>query len=239
VTKFNMLDGNSSERPPILQQITFALEPGDALGVIGSSASGKSTLARILVGGWKADRGEVRLDGATYDQWDPNVLGRFIGYLPQSLELLSGTIKDNIARFDPEASDEAVVEAATIAGVHEMILQLPDGYATQIGYGTPPLSGGQVQRVGLARAIYGMPKLLVLDEPNSNLDATGDEALAKAIKHLREAGSTVIVMAHRPSAIEAVNKVMVLREGAIVEFGDKAEVLRKATRPTPVAATGT
>jgi PrtD family type I secretion system ABC transporter len=235
VTKFNMLDGQGAERPPILQQISFALEPGDALGVIGASASGKSTLARILVGGWSPDRGEVRLDGATYDQWNPDVLGRFIGYLPQSLELLSGTIKDNIARFDPEAKDEVVIEAAKIAGVHDMILQLPDGYATQIGYGTPPLSGGQVQRVGLARAIYGMPKLVVLDEPNSNLDATGDEALAKAILHLREAGSTVVVMAHRPSAIEAVNKVMVLREGAIVEFGDKAEVLRKATRPAPAA----
>jgi PrtD family type I secretion system ABC transporter len=238
VTKFNMLDGQGAERPPILQQISFALEPGDALGVIGASASGKSTLARILVGAWMPDRGEVRLDGATYDQWDPNVLGRYIGYLPQSLELLAGTVKDNIARFDSDASDEAVIEAATIAGVHDMILQLPDGYATQIGYGTPPLSGGQVQRVGLARALYGMPKVVVLDEPNSNLDATGDEALARAISHLRQAGSTVVVMAHRPSAIEAVNKVMVLREGAIVEFGDKAEVLRKATRPAPVAAVG-
>ena len=238
VTKFNMLDGDTSERPPILQNVSFVLEPGDALGVIGSSASGKSTLARILVGGWTADRGEVRLDGATYDQWDPDVLGRHIGYLPQSLELLAGTVKDNIARFDSEASDDAVIEAAKIAGVHEMILQLPDGYATQLGFGVPPLSGGQVQRVGLARAIYGMPKVVVLDEPNSNLDIKGDEALAKAILHLRNAGNTVIVMAHRPSAIEAVNKVMVLRDGAVVEFGEKDEVLRKATRPKPIEKPG-
>ena len=140
--------------------------------------------------------------------------------------------------FDSEAPDEAVIDAAKIAGVHEMILQLPDGYATQLGFGVPPLSGGQVQRVGLARAIYGMPKVIVLDEPNSNLDAQGDEALTKAILHLRSAGSTVIVMAHRPSAIEAVNKVMVLRDGAVVEFGEKDEVLRKATRPAPVASAG-
>ena len=236
VTKFNMLDGATSERPPILQNISFNLEPGDGLGVIGSSASGKSTLARILVGAWMPDRGEVRLDGATYDQWDPNTLGKHVGYLPQSLELLSGSIKENIARFDPQASDEDVIEAAKIAGVHDMILALPEGYATQIGYGIPPLSGGQVQRVGMARAIYGMPKVVVLDEPNSNLDVQGDEALGRAIMHLRQAGSTVIVMAHRPSAIEAVNKVLVLREGAIVEFGDKDDVLRKATRPRPVVS---
>ncbi|MFK7945790.1 MAG: type I secretion system permease/ATPase [Paracoccaceae bacterium] len=222
------------EQPPILQQISFELEPGDALGVIGPSASGKSTLARLLIGSWRPDAGEVRLDGATLDQWQPEELGQFIGYLPQSLELLSGTIRDNICRFDPEAQDEDIIAAARIAGVHEMVLKLAEGYGTRIGYGTPQLSGGQVQRIGLARAVYGMPKLVVLDEPNSNLDASGDEALSQAIATMREAGSTVVVMAHRPSAIAAVTKVLVLKEGRVVHFGPKDEVLRKATRPTPV-----
>ena len=234
VTKFPPEDSAASEQPPILAQVSFKLEPGDALGVIGPSASGKSTLARILIGSWRPDTGEMRLDGATLDQWHPEELGRYIGYLPQSLELLAGTIRDNICRFDPEAEDEDIISAARIAGVHEMILKLPEGYGTRIGYGTIQLSGGQIQRIGLARAVYGMPKLVVLDEPNSNLDASGDEALSAAITTLREAGSTVVVMAHRPSAIAAVNKVLVLRDGRVAHFGDKDEVLRKATRPAPV-----
>lgn len=221
------------DRAPILDNVSFALEPGDAMGVIGPSASGKSTLARLLVGAWRPDAGEVRLDGATLDQWPDDALGRHVGYLPQHLELLAGTIRDNIARFDPEAQDEAVIEAAKIAGVHEMILQLPQGYMTELGYGLHPLSGGQMQRLGLARALYGTPRYVVLDEPNSNLDASGDEALGRAILHLRSKGSTVIVMAHRPSAIAAVNKVLVLHHGRVGEFGDKDEVLQKATRPMP------
>lgn len=234
VYKYRDASPVTSEHPPILQQISFHLEPGDALGVIGPSASGKSTLARLLIGSWRPDAGEVRLDGATLDQWEAEDLGRFIGYLPQSLELLAGTIRDNICRFDPDASDEDIVKAARIAGVHEMVLKLTEGYGTQIGYGAPQLSGGQIQRIGLARAVYGMPKLVVLDEPNSNLDASGDEALSQAIGTMREAGSTVVVMAHRPSAIAAVTKVLVLKEGRVAHFGDKEEVLRKATRPTPV-----
>lgn len=233
VTKFVPIRTPGVERPPILEQVSFSLEPGDALGVIGPSASGKSTLARILVGAWRMDAGDVRLDGATLDQWQPEAIGRHIGYLPQHLELLSGTIRDNIARFDSEAPDEDVIEAAKMAGVHDMILHLPDGYGTQLGFGLQPLSGGQMQRLGLARAVFQKPKYVVLDEPNANLDASGDEALGKAIHALRDAGSTVIVMAHRPSAIAAVNKVLVLQGGRVAQFGDKADVLQKAVRPTP------
>lgn len=234
ITKFVPIKTAGVERPPILDQVSFRLEPGDALGVIGPSASGKSTLARILVGAWAMDAGDVRLDGAALDQWQPEAIGQHIGYLPQNLEMLSGTIRDNIARFDPEAPDEAVIAAAKMAGVHEMILHLPDGYGTQLGFGLQPLSGGQIQRLGLARALFLTPKYVVLDEPNANLDASGDEALGKAIHALREAGSTVIVMAHRPSAIAAVNKVLVLQDGRVAQFGDKAEVLQKAVRPTPI-----
>ncbi|MHA7826218.1 MAG: type I secretion system permease/ATPase [Roseovarius sp.] len=219
------------ERAPILDQVSFRLEPGDAVGVIGPPASGKSSLARILVGAWRPDAGELRIDGATLDQWEDAALGRHIGYLPQHLELLAGTIRDNIARFDPEAEDEAVIAAARLAGVHDMVLQLPDGYATELRHDDTPLSGGQIQRIGLARAVYGMPRYVVLDEPNSNLDASGDEALAQAIMVLREHGCTVAVMAHRPSAIAAVNKVLVLHGGRVAEFGPKEEVLQRATQP--------
>ena len=219
-----------SDRAPILDQVSFSLEPGDAVGVIGPSASGKSTLARIIVGAWRPDAGEVRIDGATLDQWDDAALGRHIGYLPQHLELLAGTIRDNIARFDPEADDDAVIAAARLAGVHDMVLQLPDGYATELGHDDMPLSGGQIQRLGLARAVYGLPRYVVLDEPNSNLDASGDEALAHAIVELRKQGCTVVVMAHRPSAIAAVNKVLVLHGGRVSEFGPKDEVLQRATQ---------
>lgn len=234
-TKFPPASEHRTDRAPILDQVSFALEPGDALGVIGPSASGKSTLARVLVGAWPLEAGEVRIDGATLDQWDPSALGRHIGYLPQNLELLSGTIRDNIARFDPEAEDQDVIDAAKMAGVHDMILHLPDGYSTQLGFGLHPLSGGQLQRIGLARAVFRTPRYVVLDEPNANLDSSGDEALRNAISTLREAGSTVIVMAHRPSAIAAVNKVLVLHAGRVAQFGDKTEVLQKATRqPAPL-----
>lgn len=228
VSKFCPGQVKAGDRAPILDNVSFALSPGDAVGVIGPSASGKSTLARLLVGGWEADAGEVRLDGATLNQWTSEALGKHIGYLPQHLELMSGTIRDNIARFDPEAEDADVIKAAKLAGVHEMVMLLPDGYATELGYGVQPLSGGQLQRLGLARAVYGMPRYVVLDEPNSNLDVNGDEALSRAIMQLREAGSTVIVMAHRPSAIAAVNKVLVLHSGRVAEFGDKQDVLENA-----------
>ena len=210
--------------------MNFTLKAGSALGVIGPSASGKSTLARIVVGAWAYDGGSVRLDGASIEHWDSELLGRHIGYLPQSVELLAGTVQQNIARFDPEAKDADIVEAAKCAGVHEMILRLPEGYGSRIGYGATPLSGGQVQRIGLARALYRSPKLIVLDEPNANLDVEGDNALTGAIETMRTKGSVVIVMAHRPSAIAAVNKLMMIANGSVVEFGEKNEVLRKVTR---------
>ena len=226
--------------PRILSDVGFALQPGDGLGVIGTSASGKSTLARLLVGAARADAGEIRLDGATLDQWDPVRLGRCIGYLPQTLEVLPGTVRDTIARFDPEATDAAVIAAAQLTGVHEMILNLPQGYATWLG--TPgaaqPLSGGQMQRLGLARAVYGMPALVVLDEPNSNLDMAGDAALTRTIAALRAAGSVVIVMAHRPSALAAVNKLMVLDAGKVALFGDKDTVLAQSVAETATQSLG-
>jgi len=236
--------GLAASRSRLIDRISFTLEPGDALGVIGPSAAGKSVLARILTGAWTPDAGEIRFDGATPDQWMPEELGRHIGYLPQHADLLPGSIRDNIARFDPKASDAQVFEAAKIAGVHEMILALPRGYATQSGQGCP-LSGGQIQRIGLARAIFGTPKIVVLDEPNAHLDQSGDEALRRAILTMREKGATVIVMAHRPAAIVAVNKVLVLREGQIAAFGPRDEILptlasatTKGNGPVMVAAAG-
>ena len=238
-TKMPPVPHHSNPNPkPILQDISFTLKPGDGLGVIGPSASGKSTLAKLLVGLWLPDRGAVRIDGATHQQWDPNQIGPHLGYLPQSVELFSGTIADNIARFDPEARDEDIIEAAKLADVHEMILALPDGYATPVDSKVCPLSGGQRQRVALARAVFRKPRILVLDEPNSNLDAQGDAALSRAVQGLRETGSTVIVMAHRPSAIAAVDKVLMLNAGQQVAFGPKAEVLRQVTRPAPVSEAG-
>ena len=222
---------------PILEHIRFDLKPGDALGVIGPSASGKTTLARLLVGLWMPDEGTVRLDGAGFDQWDRGKVGPHIGYLPQSAQLLDGTIARNISRFIPDAADEDVIEAAKLAGVHELILALPSGYETEVFSGNSVLSGGQVQRIALARAIYGKPKLIVLDEPNSNLDAEGDTALTHAIVVLREQGSTLVIMAHRPSAIAAVNLVLMLQEGRQLEFGPKEEVLRKFTRPVDTTPT--
>jgi len=224
---------DSGTSPPILSRVSFALDPGDGLGVIGNSAAGKSTLARLLVGAWEPDAGEVRFDGATRAQWQPDRLGRSIGYLPQSVDLLPGTVRDNIARFDPDATSEEVIEAAEMAGVHDMILSLPQGYATEVGGADSPLSGGQVQRIGLARALYGRPSIVVLDEPNSNLDADGDAALTKAVLGLRARGAAVVVMAHRPSALASVNKIMVLQTGMLVAFGPKEDVLG----PSPAIVT--
>lgn len=236
VTKLTPKNSLVSDRPRILERVSFELEPGDGLGVVGSSAAGKSSLARLLVGLWQPDHGEVRLDGATLNQWQNKDLGCHIGYLPQRVEMLPGTIAENIARFDPAARDEDVIEAAQIAGVHDMILKMPQGYATYVGTTEQPLSGGQTQRLGLARALYGSPRLLVLDEPNSNLDAKGDEALANAVIGMRRKGCTVLVMAHRPSVIQAVNKILILHEGRVGRFGMKEEVLQHAAPPRPTAA---
>ena len=217
-------------RRTILDRIRFELRPGDGLGVIGPSACGKSTLARLLCGVWIPDMGSVRLDGATFDQWDADRVGRYVGYLPQSVELLAGTLAQNIARFTPDATDEEVVAAAQLAGVHDMILALTDGYSTRVAEGAVVLSGGQIQRIALARAVFRRPPLVVLDEPNSSLDAEGDQALTECIRTLRHAGSTVVVMAHRPSAIAAVDTILMLDAGRQLAFGPKTEILRKVTK---------
>lgn len=230
LTKYAPANPGEGDKIVILDKIQFALEPGDGLGVIGPSASGKSSLARLLVGLWMPDAGDVRIDGATYEQWDMDRLGRHVGYLPQQVELLPGTIAQNISRFEPDANDDDIVEAARRADVHDMILSFPDGYGTNADSAVSPLTGGQKQRIGLARAIYRQPRLIVLDEPNSNLDQEGDAALAAAIAAMREAGSVVVVMAHRPSAIAAVDKILMLNAGRMVEFGEKSEILRKVTR---------
>jgi len=227
ITVENLIAAPPGAETAVLKNISFEIKPGQGLGVIGPSASGKSTLARLLVGVWTAQRGSVRLDGATYDQWNREALGPHIGYLPQDVALFDGSIKDNIARLDDEAPDEAIVEAAKNAGVHEMILQMPNGYDTVIGGGKFILSGGQVQRIALARALYGDPKLLVLDEPNANLDNDGDNALTAAIAGSRRRGNTVIVMTHRPSAIAAVDMILMLRDGRVEDFGPKEEVIKR------------
>jgi ATP-binding cassette subfamily C protein len=216
---------------PVLQNLSFSLKGGDGLGVIGPSASGKSTMARALCGVWKPLRGSIRLDGATLDQWDAESLGRDIGYLPQDIELFDGTVAENIARLDPNASSNAVLAAARAAGVHDMILGLPDGYSTRIGEGGAMLSGGQRQRIALARALYGDPFLVVLDEPNSNLDAEGDAALMAAIGGVRARGGIAVIIAHRPAALSAVNKLAVLASGQLQAFGPKDEVLAKVIQP--------
>lgn len=212
---------------PVVRDASLTLHAGSGLGVIGPSASGKSSLARMLVGYWAPTHGKVCLDGASLDQWAPDTLGRHIGYLPQDVELLSGTVAQNISRFEPDAPPEAVRAAAAAAGVHEMIVSLPDGYGTQIGERGAALSAGQAQRIALARALYRDPFLVVLDEPNSNLDAEGEAALTQAILGVRARGGVAIVIAHRPSAIAGVDLLAAMKQGAIVAFGRKDQVLAK------------
>ena len=215
----------------IVQDVTFALNAGQALGVIGPSGSGKSSLVRTLVGVWLPFRGKVRLDGAALDQWSSDLLGRHIGYLPQDVELFGGTVAQNICRFDPDAKSETIIKAAREAGVHDMIIKMRDGYNTQVGEQGAALSAGQAQRVALARALYGDPFLIVLDEPNSNLDTEGDEALTRAIRSARERGAIVVVVAHRPVGIEAVDQILVLRDGRVQAFGPKEQVLAQVLQP--------
>lgn len=215
---------------PILHGVSLSLKAGQGLGIIGPSASGKSTLVRTLVGVWRPLKGEVRLDGAALGHWEPSELGRHIGYLPQDIELFEGTVAENIARFDPDARDEAIVAAAQAAGAHELILRLEQGYDTRIGEAGLSLSGGQRQRIGLARALYGEPFLVVLDEPNSNLDHHGDEALTQAIRKVRERGGIVVVVTHRQTAIAGVDHVAMMAEGRIQALGPKEEILQKVLR---------
>ena len=226
----NILAAPPGSKVPILTGLNFTVKPGQGLGVIGPSASGKSTLARLLVGIWIPQKGSVRIDGATFDQWNSDELGPYIGYLPQQVELFDGTIGENIGRFYQDASAEDIVLAARRATVHDMILHLPDGYDTRIGEGGTVLSGGQVQRIALARALFGDPALVVLDEPNANLDAEGDAALTTAITDLRKRGKTVVVMAHRPSAIAAVDQLLILKDGKQTAFGPKDDVIKEMTK---------
>ena len=247
----NLAIAAPGERHPVIQGINFSLEAGEGLGIIGPSASGKSTLARALTGIWQptSPSGSVRLDGAALDQWSPEALGRHIGYLPQEIALFAGTVSENISRFDPDATSDLIVRAAEAAGVHDMIVNLPDGYQTKIGEGGVGLSAGQRQRIALARALYGDPFLVVLDEPNSNLDTAGDNALTGAIRSVRARGGIAIVIAHRPSALAAVDKVMAMTRGQVAGFGPKAEILKdvlsrpqqlpaQPIAPEPVAASG-
>jgi PrtD family type I secretion system ABC transporter len=219
------------DQKAIIQEVTFTLTAGSGLGVIGPSGSGKSSLARALVGVWQPFRGKVRLDGAALDQWSSDVIGRHIGYLPQDVELFAGTVAQNISRFDPEATPEAVLGAAKEAGVHEMIIKMRDGYNTQVGEHGAALSAGQAQRVALARALYREPFLIVLDEPNSNLDTEGDEALTRAVRAARERGAIVVVVAHRPIGIEGVDQILVLKDGRMQAFGPKETVLAQVLQP--------
>jgi ATP-binding cassette subfamily C protein len=211
----------------VVQDATFTLDAGHALGIIGPSASGKSSLARLLVGVWLPVRGKVRLDGAAVEQWHPVALGAHIGYLPQDVELFAGTVADNIARFARNADPTAVIAAAKAANIHELILRLPDGYETQIGEGGTSLSAGQRQRIALARALFGDPFLVVLDEPNSNLDAEGEQALTRAILGVRARRGIAVVIAHRPSALAGCDLVLVMSDSRVQAFGPKDEVLAK------------
>lgn len=210
----------------VLSDISFDLQAGQALGLIGPTGGGKSSLARALTGVWPLVRGTVRLDQADIDQWPVDDLGGYIGYMPQDVALLDGTIAENISRFDPAPDSKKIIEAARAAGVHEMIVWLPGGYQTELGPNAASLSSGQRQRIGLARALYGDPFLVVLDEPNSNLDAEGDAALTKAIESVRARGGIAVVIAHRPSALNACDMVGVIQAGRLAAFGPKEEIIQ-------------
>jgi ATP-binding cassette subfamily C protein PrsD len=224
-------------RDLILRSLSFKVEAGTVLGVIGPSASGKTSLARAITGLWPAAIGSVKLDQATLTQWQPADLGQHIGYLPQDVSLFDGSIAENISRFDPNARSEDILTAAEAAGVTEMIVSLSDGFDTRIGEGGSWLSAGQRQRIALARALYGRPFLVVLDEPNSNLDADGEAALAKALAGIRDRGGIAVVIAHRPSVLSVADRVLVLAGGPMQAFGPRDEVLRQVTRP-PLTTTG-
>ena len=228
---------------PVLYDVSFALSSGQGLGIIGPSGSGKSSLARALVGVWPQLHGKIRIDSAALDQWSPEALGRHLGYLPQDVELFDGSIAANISRFDPKATAAAVLGAARAAGVHELILSFPDGYGTRIGEGGAALSAGQRQRIALARAFYGDPFLVVLDEPSSNLDSEGEAALTEAILNVRRRGGIVIVVTHRPKSLDGVDHVLVIADGTAKAFGERDEVLNKVLRnsapvPLKMAAEG-
>jgi ABC-type protease/lipase transport system fused ATPase/permease subunit len=216
---------------PVLKGVSFELGAGESLGIIGPSGAGKSTLARVILGLWTPNSGAVRLDGSAIADWSPAQLGPLLGYLPQDVELFAGSVGDNIARLGDAAElSEEVIAAAQRAHTHELILGFPRGYETEVGEGGAALAGGQRQRVALARAVFGSPCLVVLDEPNSNLDSDGEEALVRTLARLKEDGATVIVISHRPSLLAGVDKLLLLREGRVELFGPRQEVLARLNR---------
>lgn len=219
-------------KAPIIKGISFNLQPGETLGIIGPSAAGKSTLAKMIVGVLPTTAGAVRLDGAEIFKWNREQLGRCVGYLPQNVDLFAGSIMQNIARMLPEPSHEMVLEAAQMACVHEMILRLPEGYDTIVRPGGSTLSPGQRQRIGLARALYGRPRFLVLDEPNINLDGEGESALLRALSNIRQTGTTTVVVAHRPTLVQNTDKLLIVQDGRVKEFGETRQLLSKYRAPS-------
>ena len=233
----NVIAGAPGTTTSIVRGVSFSLVPGESLGIIGPSASGKSTLARLLVGVWPAQAGKVRLDGADIFTWNKAELGPWLGYLPQDVELFEGTIAENIARF-AEVDSDAVIRAARSSGVHDMILHFPQGYDTRLAADGTPLSGGHKQRIALARALYGEPNLVVLDEPNANLDDVGEKALVDALAELKARGATVILISHRPNVLCAVDKILMLRDGAVHMLGSRDEVFAALRKAAVIPAAG-
>lgn len=217
----------------VVKDVSFEVEPGEIIAIIGPSAAGKSTLAKIMTGVWESSAGSIRLDGADIYKWNRNDFGNHVGYLPQGIELFGGSIKQNIARMAEDINPDHVVDAAKMSNAHEMILKFPDGYETDIGIGGSNLSGGQKQRIGLARAFYGDPKLVILDEPNANLDVIGEEALSNALRHAKEKKISVVVISHRPSVLTVVDKVLVVQDGSIAAYGSADDIMRQMNMVRP------
>jgi ABC-type protease/lipase transport system fused ATPase/permease subunit len=227
--------------PPLIKGLSFAVHAGETIAITGPSQAGKSTLARLIVGAIKLQSGTVRIDGADIQNWQPDQIGRHMGYLSQEVELFPGTISQNISRFEAGSSDQKIIEAAERAQVHQLVLGLPNGYSTLIGPGGIRLSGGERQRIGLARAFYGNPRLLVLDEPNANLDAEGEAALERAIINARLEKRTVLIITHRPSIVAKCERILMLRDGQVQLFGPTQDVLQRLAqghnKPTPQPTT--